>query len=76
MLDLSRHRSGQRCSAQPLPALMHLSPLLPASAKGAAAAIKQLVDAGYRVCVTHGNGPQVGMLALQDPQVGGCCCCC
>ncbi|PRW18388.1 carbamate kinase [Chlorella sorokiniana] len=35
---------------------------------GAAAAIKQLVDAGYRVCVTHGNGPQVGMLALQDPQ--------
>lgn len=29
--------------------------------------MKQLVEAGFRVCVTHGNGPQVGLLALQDP---------
>ncbi|EFN58399.1 hypothetical protein CHLNCDRAFT_140326 [Chlorella variabilis] len=37
------------------------------NAKTAAAAVRQLVDAGYSVCCTHGNGPQVGMLALQDP---------
>ena len=40
------------------------------NAQGAAAAVRQLVEAGFRVCVTHGNGPQVGMLALQDPKVG------
>lgn len=39
------------------------------NAKTAAAAVRQLVDAGYSVCCTHGNGPQVGMLALQDPTV-------
>lgn len=53
-----------RCHHPPPPCSFLL-----ASAKGAAAAIKQLVEAGYRVCVTHGNGPQVGMLALQDPAV-------
>ncbi|KAI3435537.1 hypothetical protein D9Q98_001602 [Chlorella vulgaris] len=37
------------------------------NARSAAVAVKQLVDAGYRVCVTHGNGPQVGLLAEQDP---------
>ena len=28
------------------------------NAREAAQAVKQLVDAGYRVCCTHGNGPQ------------------
>jgi carbamate kinase len=31
----------------------------------AAAAIGELVRAGHRIVVTHGNGPQVGLLALQ-----------
>lgn len=39
------------------------------NAREAATAVKQLVGAGFRVCVTHGNGPQVGMLALQEPSV-------
>ncbi len=39
------------------------------NAREAAAAVRRLVDAGYRVCITHGNGPQVGLLALQDPKV-------
>lgn len=30
----------------------------------AAAALGRLVRAGWRACVTHGNGPQVGLLAL------------
>ena len=35
----------------------------------AAAVVAQLVlEEGLKVCVTHGNGPQVGLLALQ---VGG-----
>ncbi len=38
----------------------------------AAAAIADLIDAGHQVVVTHGNGPQVGLLALQavsyDPE--------
>lgn len=42
------------------------------NARSAAVAVKQLVDAGYRVCVTHGNGPQVGLLAEQDPAVSEC----
>lgn len=36
------------------------------NALGMARAIVGLVDAGYRVAVTHGNGPQVGSLALQQ----------
>jgi len=31
----------------------------------AAAALAQLVAAGHRLTLTHGNGPQVGLLALQ-----------
>ncbi len=31
----------------------------------AAEALKEIVDAGHDLVVTHGNGPQVGLLALQ-----------
>src|SRR6266508_2039700 len=34
--------------------------------KTAAAAIAMLIDAGHDLVVTHGNGPQVGLLALQS----------
>jgi carbamate kinase len=34
--------------------------------KRAATAIGQVVAAGHQVIVTHGNGPQVGLMALQD----------
>jgi carbamate kinase len=34
--------------------------------KRAAAAIAQVIEAGHEVIVTHGNGPQVGLMALQD----------
>jgi carbamate kinase len=34
--------------------------------KRAAAAIAQVIKAGHEVIVTHGNGPQVGLMALQD----------
>lgn len=37
------------------------------NAREAAVAVRELVEAGFRVCITHGNGPQVGLLALQDP---------
>lgn len=36
-----------------------------ANVKQAVSALAQLVDAGHRLVVTHGNGPQVGLLALQ-----------
>jgi carbamate kinase len=32
----------------------------------AAIAIGQVIEAGHEVIVTHGNGPQVGLMALQD----------
>jgi carbamate kinase len=32
----------------------------------AARAIAEVVNAGHRVVITHGNGPQVGLLALQN----------
>ena len=32
----------------------------------AAKAISQLIEAGHEVIISHGNGPQVGMLALQN----------
>ena len=34
--------------------------------KRAALAIGQVMEAGHEVIVTHGNGPQVGLMALQD----------
>ena len=36
-----------------------------ANVRTAAAALAQIVRAGHQVIVTHGNGPQVGLLALQ-----------
>ncbi|MDO6724590.1 carbamate kinase [Celeribacter halophilus] len=36
-----------------------------ANVKRAAAALAAIVRAGHRLVVTHGNGPQVGLLALQ-----------
>ena len=38
-----------------------------ANAAVAARAVAELAE-GYRLVVTHGNGPQVGLLALQDPE--------
>ena len=34
--------------------------------KSAAEAIAKVIDAGHQVVITHGNGPQVGLMALQD----------
>ena len=36
------------------------------NARGATAALAEIVRAGHRLIVTHGNGPQVGLLALQQ----------
>ena len=36
-----------------------------ASIRVAAKALAQLLDAGHEVVITHGNGPQVGYLAMQ-----------
>lgn len=36
-----------------------------ASIRTAAASLAQLLEAGHEVVITHGNGPQVGYLALQ-----------
>ncbi|RUX28813.1 carbamate kinase [Mesorhizobium sp. M7A.F.Ca.US.011.01.1.1] len=36
-----------------------------ANIRRAAAVLANLVDAGHSIVVTHGNGPQVGLLALQ-----------
>jgi carbamate kinase len=36
------------------------------SIRGAAAVIAEMIEAGHRVVVTHGNGPQVGLLASQS----------
>lgn len=33
--------------------------------RSAAASLAELITAGHRIVVTHGNGPQVGLLALQ-----------
>jgi carbamate kinase len=41
------------------------------NARTAAGAIVELWDAGYRIAVTHGNGPQVGRLALQQELAAG-----
>jgi carbamate kinase len=37
-----------------------------ANARTAAAALAQIAHAGHRLVVTHGNGPQIGLLALQQ----------
>ncbi len=37
-----------------------------ANIEGAAKAIVGVINAGHEVVVTHGNGPQVGLMALQD----------
>ncbi|KAK9916587.1 hypothetical protein WJX75_004604 [Coccomyxa subellipsoidea] len=38
-------------------------------AREAATALAALVqEEGYRLCVTHGNGPQIGLLALRAPE--------
>lgn len=42
-----------------------------ANAAGMAESICQLVDAGWRVVVVHGNGPQVGNLAIQQEKGRG-----
>jgi carbamate kinase len=34
--------------------------------KRAAEAIAKVINAGHEVVITHGNGPQVGLMALQD----------
>jgi carbamate kinase len=36
------------------------------SVRRAAKAIAQVIEAGHDVVVTHGNGPQIGLMALQD----------
>jgi carbamate kinase len=37
-----------------------------ANARTAAAALAQIALAGHRLVVTHGNGPQIGLLSLQQ----------
>lgn len=37
-----------------------------ANAKAMAAAVNDVIEAGWRVVIVHGNGPQVGNLALQQ----------
>src|SRR5215468_12547539 len=37
-----------------------------ANAAGMAAAVNEVIEAGWRVVLVHGNGPQVGNLALQQ----------
>lgn len=32
---------------------------------GAAVALAQIIRAGHKLVITHGNGPQIGLLALQ-----------
>ncbi|MBC2861652.1 carbamate kinase [Stappia sp. 28M-7] len=36
-----------------------------ANVAGAATALAQIIRAGHRLVITHGNGPQIGLLALQ-----------
>jgi carbamate kinase len=41
------------------------------NARVAARAVLELREAGYEILLTHGNGPQVGALALQQLQAAG-----
>ena len=41
-----------------------------ANIKSAALAISEVIKAGHEVIVTHGNGPQIGLLALQSLAYG------
>lgn len=52
-------------------ALLHRGSALTAgkqrdNARIAAKSLAQLVDAGHNLVITHGNGPQIGLLALQN----------
>src|SRR5829696_1256194 len=38
------------------------------NARAMAASIRQLIDAGWSVLIVHGNGPQVGALAVQQEE--------
>jgi carbamate kinase len=40
------------------------------NARAMAASIGELIDAGWRVAVVHGNGPQVGALGVQQEAAG------
>jgi carbamate kinase len=42
-----------------------------ANVRRAAESIAPLVAGGHQIAVTHGNGPQIGLLALQDAASGG-----
>jgi carbamate kinase len=42
-----------------------------ANARGIASQIAGLVEAGWRIVVTHGNGPQVGFILLRSEMVNG-----
>jgi carbamate kinase len=37
-----------------------------ANVRRAVAAISEVIDAGHRVVISHGNGPQIGLLALRS----------
>jgi carbamate kinase len=41
------------------------------NARAMAASIGDMIDAGWRVVVVHGNGPQVGALAVQQEEAAG-----
>ena len=48
---------------------------LRANVRAAALALAPLCDAGHELIVTHGNGPQIGLIALQNaagPEEGRC----
>ena len=39
-----------------------------ANVRRAVAAISELVTAGHQIVISHGNGPQIGLLALRSPR--------